>query len=324
MEGGAARRRLRRLELLRADGARGRRRDRRRLARAGARRARVLPGDRPRARERDLQRHRHRAVPARPGHGRPAAPRHRPGAPVGRVRRAASRARRASRTRSTPRCSSPRARSSCSAPARRTRRRSRPRSSPRWRACASERGDIVWIDSMLPRAEVVQILSHATRLPVPVDLRAARHRQPRGDGLRDGRRRDRDRRHPRGRRGRRDGPARPVRAARRRLARPGRPGALRERHRRARERAAGRSGARAAHGGGGPAARDRALRLARDRGRDGRALRKPAGTLPRRARAPSSVQLGPGPNCTSARACPPVIPVVGVAGGRSSPARRRS
>ena len=35
---------------------------------------------------------------------------------------------------------------------------------------------------------------------LPVDLRAARHRQPRGDGLRDRRRRDRDRRHPRGRR----------------------------------------------------------------------------------------------------------------------------
>ena len=35
---------------------------------------------------------------------------------------------------------------------------------------------------------------------LPVDLRAARHRQPRGDGLRDRRRRHRDRRHPRGRR----------------------------------------------------------------------------------------------------------------------------
>ena len=39
---------------------------------------------------------------------------------------------------------------------------------------------------------------HGLRLPV--DLRAARHRQPRGDGLRDRRRRHRDRRHPRGRR----------------------------------------------------------------------------------------------------------------------------
>ena len=39
---------------------------------------------------------------------------------------------------------------------------------------------------------------HGVRLPV--DLRAARHRQPRGDGVRDGRRRQRRRRHPRGRR----------------------------------------------------------------------------------------------------------------------------
>ena len=35
---------------------------------------------------------------------------------------------------------------------------------------------------------------------LPLDLRAAGHRQPRGDGLRDRRRRHRDRRHPRGRR----------------------------------------------------------------------------------------------------------------------------
>ena len=39
---------------------------------------------------------------------------------------------------------------------------------------------------------------------LPVDLRAARHRQPRGDGVRDRGRRDRHRRHPRGRRARRD------------------------------------------------------------------------------------------------------------------------
>ncbi len=41
------------------------------------------------------------------------------------------------------------------------------------------------------------------RLRLPVDLRAARHRQPRGDGLRDRRRRHRHRRHPGGRRRRR-------------------------------------------------------------------------------------------------------------------------
>ena len=46
------------------------------------------------------------------------------------------------------------------------------------------------------------------RLRVPVDLRAAGHRQPRGDGLRDRGRGDRHRRHRRGRRRRRDRPAR--------------------------------------------------------------------------------------------------------------------
>ena len=46
---------------------------------------------------------------------------------------------------------------------------------------------------------------------VPVDLRAAGHRQPRGDGVRHGGRRQRRRRHPRGRRRRRDRPARALR-----------------------------------------------------------------------------------------------------------------
>ena len=57
------------------------------------------------------------------------------------------------------------------------------------------------------------------RLRLPVRLRAARHRQPRGDGVRARRRRHRDRRHPRGRRRRRD-----------RLARADRAGAGRHRH----------------------------------------------------------------------------------------------
>ena len=51
------------------------------------------------------------------------------------------------------------------------------------------------------------------RVPLPVDLRTPRHRQPRGDGLRDGSRGDAHRRHPRGRGRRRDRAARAVRAA---------------------------------------------------------------------------------------------------------------
>ena len=74
------------------------------------------------------------------------------------------------------------------------------------------------------------------RVRLPVDLRAARHRQPRGDGLRDGRRRHRDRRHPRGRRRRRDRPTRPDRAGHRRHRHPAEPRPVRRRLRRRAQR----------------------------------------------------------------------------------------
>ena len=119
-----------------------------------------------------------------------------------------------------------------------------------------------------PRPELIQLLTHATRLRLPVGLRAARDRQPRGDGLRDRRRRDAHRRDPRGRRGRRHRPARPVRAARRRLGRAGRPGRVRPRARRADQRAARRPRARRAPRQGRPRARGRAVRLGGDRRRD--------------------------------------------------------
>ena len=120
------------------------------------------PADRPRARERDLQRHRHRAVPARSGHRRArsatASTRRAPRSSSW----AGSRGRRASRTRSTPRCSSIRARSSCSARARRTRPEIAAEIEAKVARVRAERGDIIWIDRMLPRDEVVQIVSHAT------------------------------------------------------------------------------------------------------------------------------------------------------------------
>ena len=47
-------------------------------------------------------------------------------------------------------------------------------------------------------------LQHARRVRLPVDLRAVRADQPRGDGVRHGRRGEPRRRHPRGGRGRRD------------------------------------------------------------------------------------------------------------------------
>ena len=62
-------------------------------------------------------------------------------------------------------------------------------------------------------------------LRVPLDLRAARHRQPRGDGVRDRGRGHRHRRHPRGRRRRRDRSAGADRPGHRRHRHPPRPGA---------------------------------------------------------------------------------------------------
>ena len=87
MEGRAARWRLRVVFLLRANRARGGGRDHRRLGGDAARRARVLSDDRGRAGRGDLQRRRHRGVPAGRAHRRTRAVRDRSGAAFGCVRR---------------------------------------------------------------------------------------------------------------------------------------------------------------------------------------------------------------------------------------------
>ena len=173
-----------------------------------ARDPRLLPGDRPRADERDLQRDRRRRVPARSRHGRARAARHRPVAAVRRLRRPDHAAEGARRTCSTRRPRSTRRRSSSSARARRTRPRSRPRSPRSWRSCAPTRGNVVWIEEMLPKPDADPDPQPRDRLRLPVGLRADGDRQPRGDGVRGRGRRDRRRRHPRGGRGRRHRPAR--------------------------------------------------------------------------------------------------------------------
>ena len=99
------------------------------------------------------------------------------------------------------------------------------------------REGVFWIEQMLPKPDVIQILSPRDRVRVPVDLRAARDREPGGDGLRGGGRGDRDRRDRRSRRRRRDRLPRADRARRRRHRRTARPGAVRVRLRRAREHA---------------------------------------------------------------------------------------
>ncbi len=53
------------------------------------------------------------------------------------------------------------------------------------------RGNVVWIEQMLAKQRGDPAPQPRDGLRLPVDLRAARHRQPRGDGVRGGRRRDR-------------------------------------------------------------------------------------------------------------------------------------
>ena len=79
-------------------------------------------------------------------------------------------------------------------------------------AAGGSGANVIWLDQMLPKPDVIQLLSPRDRVRVPVDLRAARDREPRGDGVRGGGRGDGDGRDRRGRRRRRDGAARAVRA----------------------------------------------------------------------------------------------------------------
>ena len=90
-----------------------------------------------------------------------------PARPVRRLRRAdhAPEGRRApARRRALLR---PRAPSSCSAPARRTRPRSAPRSRAASTSCSAAARRVFWIDEMLPKPDVIQILSHATVFACP-------------------------------------------------------------------------------------------------------------------------------------------------------------
>ena len=117
------------------------------------------------------------------------------------------------------------------------------------------------------------------RLRLPVGLRAARHRQPRGHGLRAGGRRDGDRRHPRGRGRRRDRLAGADRAGRRRQRHPRGPRRVRRRPRRRAERGASatRTGRARSGGPAGP-------------GRSSTSPGTPSATRRSRSTAPSSAE----------------------------------
>ena len=155
---------------------------------------------------------------------------------------------------------------------------------------------------MLPRGDVIQLLSHATVFVCPsvyeplgiVNLEAMACETPvvatRTGGIpevvEDGV----------------TGPARPLRAARRRLARAGRPGRLRARHRRAGRRAAREPGAGAGAGPGRAGTSGRAVQLADDRRPDGRAL-PPAGRLAPRSRRSLRAAHGAALASGSTRGC---------------------
>ena len=70
--------------------------------------------------------------------------------------------------------------------------------------CRPSRGNVLWVEEMLPRASGPPGAVPRHRVRLPVGLRAAGHRQPGGDGLRDRRGRLGRRRHPRGGGRRRD------------------------------------------------------------------------------------------------------------------------
>ena len=180
-----------------------RRRDRRQRGVQG-RRARGLPDARPGAPARRPQRHRHRRLPTGRRHRRADPSRRRPRPARSCRSSAASRARRACRTCCGRRGSSTRRPRSCCWPERPTRRSWRPRPTLPSPSCAPSRDGVVLVHTALTREEVIQVLSPLDGVRVPVDLRAAGHRQPGGDGVRHGRRGQRRRRHPGGRRRRHD------------------------------------------------------------------------------------------------------------------------
>ena len=227
------------------------------------------------------------AVRARPRHRRARPARHRPGPADASSSSAGSPARRA-----CPTCCGPRPRcrptrsSSCS-PARRTPRRS----PPRWTALVDElratrdRRRLGAGDAAQARGHPGAHARDGVRLPV--DLRADGHRQPGGDGLRDGRGRDRDRRHPRGGRRRRDRAAGADRAGRRRHRHAAGPGPVRRRPGRRAQRAAGGPGARRRDGPGRAPAGGRPLLVGVDRRADDGGLpRRPALSAGSRPAAP--------------------------------------
>ncbi|EMY32866.1 glycogen synthase [Arthrobacter crystallopoietes BAB-32] len=186
----------------------------------------------------------------------------------------------------------------------------------------TRRDGVVLIERMLPRHELIQVLSHATGLCVPLGLRAAGHRQPRSHGLRRGSRGQRYRRHPRGRRGRRHRNPGSAGAGAGRHRHSAGPRRLRPRLRRSADRDRQRPGPRQGAGRGGPPPGRRAFLLDIDRRQHARGVpQRPAAGL----RPPRPGTATPGPASAWPLPCPAAwqpSPAAGrcrwrAAGGRS-------
>ena len=281
VEGRAARRRLRAVVVLRAHRGRGGRRDRRRLGRHGASTCSTAypaidPG-RVSVIYNGIDTER---VRARPGHRRPRAPRHRPRPRRPSSSSGASRARRASRTCcEAMRHVDPEAQLVLCAGAPDTPEIGA-EVARRVEELQAQRGNVLWLDEMLPKPEVIQILSHATVFACPsiyeplgiVNLEAMACEtavvatatggivEVVDDGV--------------------TGLLVPDRARRRRHRRAARPGRLRRRVRRGPQRGRPRSRARRRDGPRRPRPGRRALRVAGDRAGDGGAV--PAAARERR------------------------------------------
>ena len=166
VEGRAAGRRLRTLLLVRTHRARIGRRGRRRLGRAPPRPPRLLPGGRPRARDGDWQRDRHVGVPPRSRHRRPERNGVDPNRPivlfVGRITRQKG----LTHLLDAAPLIDPGAQLVLCAGAADTPELAA-EIAGRIRELERTRAGVVWIEEMLPKPEVIQLLTHATVFVCP-------------------------------------------------------------------------------------------------------------------------------------------------------------
>ena len=126
-----------------------------------------LPGGRPGPDPRRAQRHRHRAVRAGSRHRRARAARHRPGPAERRLRRPDHPAEGPAVPAAGGRDAAGRRRSSCCWPARPDTPEIAAEVEGWSPSCARRRDGVIWVPEMLPKPEVIQVLTHASVFVCP-------------------------------------------------------------------------------------------------------------------------------------------------------------